>query len=99
VKPGVHLTNVARARLVDDDALRVALDDGRVASATLDTVEPEPLPAGHWMYSHPRVRLSAHVSWVSPRTTDRILEAFADNLRRWVAGEGLTGVVDLAEGY
>ncbi len=65
VKPGVHLVNIARGRLVDQDALRVALDDGRVAMATLDTVDPEPLPAGHWLYEHPKVRLSAHISWAS----------------------------------
>ena len=40
VKPGVHLVNIARGRLVDQDALRVALDDDRVAMATLDTVDP-----------------------------------------------------------
>ena len=44
VKPGVHLVNIARGTLVDQDALRVALDDGRVAMASLDTVDPEPLP-------------------------------------------------------
>ena len=50
VKPGVHLVNVARGSLIDQDALRQALDSGRVAMASLDVVEPEPLPAGHWLY-------------------------------------------------
>ena len=44
--PGVHLVNIARGALVDQDALRAALDDGTVAMATLDTVDPEPLPGG-----------------------------------------------------
>lgn len=99
VRPGLHLVNIARGSLVDDDALRRALDDGRVARATLDTVDPEPLPAEHWMYTHPKVKLSAHVSWVSPRAFDRMLESFAENLRRYVAGEPLVGVVDAEEGY
>jgi phosphoglycerate dehydrogenase-like enzyme len=99
VKPGVHLVNIARGALVDQDALRVALDDGRVAMATLDTVDPEPLPAGHWLYSHPKVRLSAHVSWVSPAGLDRTLEIFVDNLRRYAAGEQVLHVVDADEGY
>jgi phosphoglycerate dehydrogenase-like enzyme len=99
VKPGVHLVNIARGALVDQDALRVALDDGRVAMATLDTVDPEPLPEGHWLYSHPKVRLSAHVSWASPAGMDRTLEIFLDNLRRYAAGEQVLHVVDADEGY
>jgi phosphoglycerate dehydrogenase-like enzyme len=99
VKPGVHLVNIARGALVDQDALREALDDGRVAMATLDTVEPEPLPEGHWLYSHPKVRLSAHVSWASPAGMDRTLELFLDNLRRYAAGEPVQDVVDPDEGY
>jgi phosphoglycerate dehydrogenase-like enzyme len=99
VRPGVHLVNIARGSLVDQDALRAALDDGRVARASLDTVDPEPLPTEHWMYDHPNVKLTAHVSWGSPRAFDRILAAFADNLRRYVAGEPLEGVIDPGEGY
>src|SRR5215210_4290901 len=93
VKPGVHLVNIARGALVDQDALRDALDDGRVAMASLDTVDPEPLPEGHWMYLHPKVRLSAHVSWASPSGMDRTLEIFLDNLRRYAAGQPVQHVV------
>jgi len=99
VKPGAHLVNIARGTLVDQDALRAALDDGRVAMASLDTVDPEPLPAGHWMYEHPNVRVSAHVSWSSPKAFDRIIDSFLVNLRHYVAGEPLEGVIDLDEGY
>ena len=99
VKPGVHLVNIARGTLVDQDALRAALDDGRVALATLDVCDPEPLPAGHWLYEHPKVRLSAHISWASPKMVDTIVELFVANLRRYAAGEPLEGVVDPVEGY
>jgi len=99
VKPGVHLVNIARGSLVDHDALRVALDDGRVGLATLDTVEPEPLPAGHWLYSHPNVRLSAHVSWYTPEMFRHVIDLFVENLGRARAGQPLHGVVDPAEGY
>jgi phosphoglycerate dehydrogenase-like enzyme len=99
VKPGVHLVNVARGELVDQDALRRALDDGRVGLASLDCVEPEPLPAGHWLFAHPRVRLSPHVSWSGPGALDRLVEPFVENLRRYRAGEPLAGRVDPALGY
>jgi phosphoglycerate dehydrogenase-like enzyme len=96
---GVHLVNIARGALVDQEALRHALDTGQVARASLDTCEPEPLPAGHWLYTHPRVRLSPHVSWSSPAMADRIVELFMDNLRARAAGQPLAGVVDPAERY
>lgn len=99
VKPGVHLVNVARGALVDHDALRRALDDGRVALASLDCVEPEPVPAGHWLYRHPRVRLSAHVSWSMPGALDVLLDPFLENLRRDRAGEPLLHRVDRSLGY
>jgi phosphoglycerate dehydrogenase-like enzyme len=99
VKPRLHLVNIARGALVDQDALRGALDDDRVAMATLDTVDPEPLPAGHWMYDHPKVRLSAHISWYEPQIQRAALEIFVDNLARYQRGEPLREVVDPVEGY
>jgi phosphoglycerate dehydrogenase-like enzyme len=99
VKPGAHLMNVARGTLVDQDALRVALDDGRIACASLDTADPEPLPAGHWLYDHPRVRLSPHVSWSMPGALAVFVDAFVDNLRRWRDGQPLHGIVDVERGY
>jgi phosphoglycerate dehydrogenase-like enzyme len=99
VKQGLHLVNVARGELVDQDALRAALDDGRVGLATLDCVTPEPLPAGHWLYTHPRVRLSPHISWSAPGALEELILPFVENLRRWRAGEPLLGAVDLEAGY
>jgi len=99
VKPGVHLVNVSRGSLVDQSALLAALDAGRVAAATLDVADPEPLPAGHPFYRHPRVRLSPHVSWAAPGALDRLVATFIDNLRRYQAGAPLAGVVDRVHRY
>jgi phosphoglycerate dehydrogenase-like enzyme len=99
IKPGAHLVNVSRGALVDQEALLAALDDGRVALASLDVTDPEPLPAGHTLYTHPKVRISPHISWSSLETMLRTIELFADNLTRWRASERLEGVVDIAQGY
>lgn len=98
-KRGLHLVNVARGSLVDQDALHDALDGGQVACASLDTVTPEPLPAGHWMFDHPQVRLSPHVSWAGPGSRTAMVDAFVDNYHRFRAGEPLDGVVDIELGY
>lgn len=94
-KPGVHLVNVARGSLVDQDALRPFLDFGHVSRASLDTVEPEPLPGGHWLRDHPRVLLTPHVGGVyaHARMSQRAVERFALNFRRYLAGDELLDVV------
>jgi phosphoglycerate dehydrogenase-like enzyme len=99
MKPGAHFVNVARGSLVDQTALLDALEHGRPAVATLDVVDPEPLPEGHPFYGHPRIRLSPHVSWSSPQTITRTFDLFAENLARYHRGEPLAGVVDAAAGY
>ena len=99
IRRGVHLVNIARGAVVDQEALRRALDDGLVGMASLDVCEPEPLPDGHWLYSHPQVRLSPHISWSSPELGGRIVELLVDNVRRYVAGQPLQGVVDPVERY
>jgi len=99
MKPGAHLVNIARGSLVDQEALRRALDDGIVSRATLDTVEPEPLPVGHWLYTHPAVRLSPHISWSSPDTMVRTVALFVENLGRFRSGAALKDTVDPVAEY
>ena len=100
MKPGAHLVNIARGGLIDQDALRRALDrEGGLALATLDVVDPEPLPEGHWLYSHERVRLSAHISWSSPVSHSGLLDRFLENLGRYRRGEELAYQVSASEGY
>jgi phosphoglycerate dehydrogenase-like enzyme len=98
-KPGLHVVNIARGELIDQDALRDALDREIVSAASLDAVTPEPLPAGHWLYSHPKVRLSPHISWSWPGAQDAIGRIFADNLRRYLSGQPLANAIDPDRGY
>jgi phosphoglycerate dehydrogenase-like enzyme len=97
-KPGLHIVNVARGRLVDQDALLQALDAKRLR-ATLDVTDPEPLPAGHPFYGHPRVRLTPHMAWYSETHHDRLTQKLLDNLGRFARGEPLAEVVDPAKRY
>lgn len=98
-KPGLHLINVARGDLVDHAALLAALDGARIALATLDVTEPEPLPPGHPFYGHPRVRLSPHISPASARIVPALIDKFIANLERLRSGRPLVDVVDPARGY
>jgi glyoxylate/hydroxypyruvate reductase A len=94
---GAALVQVGRgAQLVEADLL-AALDSGQLSEAVLDVTEPEPLPAAHALWRHPRVRLTPHVaSMTQPRSA---AQAVIDNLRRHAAGEPLHGLVDRSRGY
>lgn len=99
MKVGSHLVNISRAALIDQDALKDRLDSGQIARASLDVVSPEPLQAGHWLYRHPGVQLSPHISWNGPLSHGRMVQAFLDNLHRYAAGKPLRGRVDIQAGY
>jgi len=60
---------------------------------------PEPLPPDHPFYELEHVILTPHVSAASPRVFDQMAAVFAENLRRYIAGEPLLHVVDAARGY
>ena len=94
-RPGLHLINIARGGLLDQEALLEALDNGQVGLASLDVTEPEPLPDGHPLYSHPRVRLSPHTSAISTNSQEEIADTFLANLERYVQGSTLANLVDL----
>lgn len=99
MKDDAWLVNVARGPLVDTDALVAALHDGVIGGAALDVTDPEPLPDGHPLWSEPRALITPHcanpVSAFWPTLAARV----EDNVRRFVAGEPLVGVVDLAQGF
>jgi D-3-phosphoglycerate dehydrogenase len=44
MKDGIHIINAARGGVIDEDALKVALDSGKVKGAALDVFEEEPSP-------------------------------------------------------
>jgi phosphoglycerate dehydrogenase-like enzyme len=92
MKRDAHIVNIARGAIIDQDALKAEFDAERLW-ASLDVTEPEPLPPGHWMIGHPRVRVTPHISWSCPETTNRVFGRLIENVRRLQAGEPLLGLV------
>lgn len=93
------LVNVGRGTLVDTDALVRALDEGAIAGAALDVVDPEPLPDGHPLWTHPRALITPHVASPDAVAARALAGLVGENVARLVAGEEPLGVVDLARGY
>lgn len=98
-RPGLHLVNVSRGSLVDQEALRRALDDGRLDWASLDVAEPEPLPEGHWLYTHPRVQLTPHTCAISPQVQQALLDKVLRGLAAFERGGTPSDPVNLERGY
>ena len=99
MKRTAWLVNVARGRLIVDQALLRSLREGRLGGAVLDAFRDEPLPPTSPFYDLPNVILTPHTSWSSGRVLDRSVELFADNLRRFAAGQPLRNSVDPGAGY
>lgn len=99
LKPTAFFINVARGRSVVTDALVRALNEGRLAGAGLDVVDPEPLPAGHPLWKAPRVLITPHMAGRADQPNDARWTVAVENLRRYVRGERLLNIVDLERGF
>jgi phosphoglycerate dehydrogenase-like enzyme len=92
MKDGALLVNVARGVVVDTGALVEALGSGRIKAA-LDVTDPEPLPAGHPLWTAPGLLLAPHVGGFVRGNRDRAYAVVAAQLARLAAGEPLRNVI------
>lgn len=99
MKKNAYLVNIARGRIIDEQALIRALKEKWIAGAGLDVSETEPLPSHSPLYSLPNVILTPHVAGVSVHYERRLAELFAENLRHYRAGEPLINSFDPLRGY
>jgi len=94
---GASLINVGRGgHLVEQDLLSL-LDEQHLSGAVLDVFDPEPLPAGHAFWTHPRIVMTPHVA--SMTRADSAARALIANIRRHAAGEAMEGEVARGRGY
>ena len=93
--------HAAGAERVELSAAGAPVGDVDVLLTPLAGTRPlaELLPAGHWLYGHPRVRVSPHIAWSAPGRVDRMLGVFLRNLDAFAQGRPLEGVADAAAGY
>lgn len=99
MKPTAFVYNVGRGPSIAREPLLRALQEGWIAGAGLDVTDPEPLPPDDPLWALPNVLLTQHTSGSSPFNSRRVTDIFLDNLRRFLAGEPLRNVVDIARRY
>ncbi|GAA5626250.1 glyoxylate/hydroxypyruvate reductase A [Brucella sp. NBRC 12953] len=94
---GARLLHTGRGPQLDPQALIDALDSGQLSAAMMDVTNPEPLPIGHPLWSHPKVLITPHIASVTqPETAAR---SVIENIRRHRAGENMIGLIDQTLGY
>ncbi|MBA5803598.1 MULTISPECIES: 2-hydroxyacid dehydrogenase [Rhizobium] len=94
---GAALVHVGRGPQLDHQALVDALDAGHLSGAVVDVTDPEPLPADHAFWNHPKILLTPHVASVTQPET--AAAAVIGNIKRHQAGVDPIGLVDRNRGY
>lgn len=93
MKEGAILLNTSRGGLIDEEALRKALDSGRISGAGLDVLSTEPPPKDHPLLRHPRCRITPHTAWATVEARMRLFNTARENLRSFIAGGDLNRLV------
>ena len=67
--------------------------------AALDVTDPEPLPEGHVLWSLPNVVVTPHIANTPEMGIPLLAAHIRANVRNWIAGRPLEGLVDPVAGY
>lgn len=89
---GALVVNVARGGVVDTDALVAECAAGRLRAA-LDVTDPEPLPAGHPLWSTPGVIITPHVGGATQAMRPRMMMLVRRQVEALRDGRQLANVV------
>ena len=92
MKEGAIFINTSRGGLVDEQALRAALDSGRLLGAGVDVLQTEPMTADCPLLGAPNLIITPHIAWAGLETRHRLMGVVAENLRRYLAGNPINRV-------
>lgn len=87
MKPGAYLLNLARAAIVDDDALYAALRDGHLAGGALDVFADEPVRPENRYVQLPNVLVAPHLGGATRDVVRHQTEMIVDGIEAWLRGE------------
>lgn len=86
MKESAVLINVSRGGIVDEAALKKALDQGEIAGAGLDVVEEEPIPDDHPLLTTDRCIITPHMAWLAKESRQRLLDMAVENFKTYLDG-------------
>ena len=92
MKPGAIFINTSRGGLVDETALRAALDSGHLMGAGVDVLQVEPMTEECPLLGAPNCIITPHIAWAGVETRRRLMGVVAENIRRYLAGKPINRV-------
>lgn len=92
MKEGAIFINTSRGGLVDERALRAALESGHLLGAGVDVLQVEPMTADCPLYGAPNLIITPHIAWAGVETRHRLMGVVAENLRHFLAGDPINRV-------
>lgn len=99
MKPGAYLINTARSGVADESAIVEALENGKLAGASIDCFDKEPLRRWSPLWKTSNLLITPHVSAITDDYRQRVGDLICENVRRFSAGDELLNIVDLEKGY
>ena len=93
VKKGVRVINCARGGLVDEVALRAALDSGHVAGAAFDVFSEEPAIANP-LFGHPNVVCTPHLGAATTEAQENVALQIAEQMSDYLLSGAITNAIN-----
>jgi D-3-phosphoglycerate dehydrogenase len=94
MRRGVHIINCARGGLVEEEALKTALDRGHVAGAALDVFEVEPATE-HALFGHPNVVCTPHVGASTSEAQEKVAIQIAEQMADYLLSGAVTNALNM----
>ena len=87
MKDGAILINTSRGGLLDEAAVKAALESGRLRAAAVDVVSEEPITAGNPLLTAPNCIITPHMAWAPLESRQRLLDCVIENIRCFLDGK------------
>lgn len=95
MKPTARIINVARGGIIDEAALRAAVDEGRIAGAAIDVFEKEPVPADSPLLGCPNILTTPHLGASTEEAQVAVVMDVADQIADIMAGKPARAAVNM----
>ena len=86
MRPGVIIINTARGKLINENALALALNQGKIAAAGLDVSQQEPIQPDNPLLTAKNCYITPHIAWAPYETREKLLALTIANLTAFLKG-------------